>query len=288
MLSNGHIIFSTTNNATLGGLSFGADDLVDYDPIADTATLYFDGGALFSATDEDIDAVHVLSNGHIILSTRDDATLGGLSFGDDDLVDYDPIADTATLYFDGGALFSATTEDVDAVYISGGNNTGEAAGDTYNSIENLTGSAFADTLTGDSNANTLDGGAGADTLDGGAGNDILVWDSADTTIDGGSGTDTLRVASGDIDLTAFAGTIQGIEQIDLEAAASANNLTLTVSDVLDMSDTDILTVDGDTGDSIDAGTGWTDGGVIGAYHVYTQGLATLNVDTDMTVNLDIV
>ena len=60
-----------------------------------------------------------------------------------------------------------------------------------------------------------------------------------------------------------------------------------MSDVLDMSDTDILTVDGDTGDSIDAGTGWTDGGIAGAYHVYTQGLATLNLDTDMTVNADI-
>ena len=51
-----------------------------------------------------------------------------------------------------------------------------------------------------------------------------------------------------------------------------------------MSDTNTLTVDGDASDSIDAGTGWTDGGIVGAYHVYTQGAATLNVDTDMTVN----
>ncbi len=70
--------------------------------------------------------------------------------------------------------------------------------------------------------------------------------------------------------------------------AGANAVTLTASDVLDMSDTDILTIDGDTGDSINAGTGWTDGGVVGAYHVYTQGLATLNLDTDMTVNANIL
>ncbi len=145
-----------------------------------------------------------------------------------------------------------------------------------------------DILYGGAGNDTLDGGDQADTLDGGTGNDILSWDSADTAIDGGSGTDTLRVAGGDVDLIAFAGTIQGIEQIDLEADAGANNLTLTMSDVLNMSDTDILTVDGDTGDSINAGTGWTDGGVAGGYHVYTQGLATLNVDTDVTVNLDIV
>ncbi len=57
--------------------------------------------------------------------------------------------------------------------------------------------------------------------------------------------------------------------------------------MLSLSDTDILTVLGDAGDSIDAGTGWTDGGIVGGFHVYTQGLATLNLDTDLSVNLDI-
>ena len=73
----------------------------------------------------------------------------------------------------------------------------------------------------------------------------------------------------------------------MEADAGANILTLTMNDVLDASDTDILTVDGDAGDSVEAGTGWTDGGVVGAYHDYTQGSATLNVDIEMTVNVDI-
>ena len=117
VLANGVIILSTTGNATLGGLSFGDDDLVAYDPSTDTATLYFDGGANFSNGNEDIDAVHILDDGRIILSTTGNARLGGLNFGDDDLVAYDPVTKTASLYFDGGNLFSNTNEDIDGVYI---------------------------------------------------------------------------------------------------------------------------------------------------------------------------
>ncbi len=57
-------------------------------------------------------------------------------------------------------------------------NTGDAAGDTYNSIENLTGSAFADGLYGDSANNTIAGGLGSDSLLGAAGFDAFVFDTA--------------------------------------------------------------------------------------------------------------
>jgi Ca2+-binding RTX toxin-like protein len=54
-------------------------------------------------------------------------------------------------------------------------NTGDAAGDTYFQLENLTGSGFDDTLIGNAGANTLTGRAGNDTLVGGAGNDTAVF-----------------------------------------------------------------------------------------------------------------
>ena len=47
--------------------------------------------------------------------------------------------------------------------------------DELTSIENLRGSAHADTLTGNGEANVLEGGGGADTLTGGGGADIFVF-----------------------------------------------------------------------------------------------------------------
>ncbi len=158
---------------------------------------------------------------------------------------------------------------------------GDAGDDT------LDGGSGDDTLDGGSGNDTLDGGGGSDILSGGLGDDILVWDSIDLAIDGGTGNDTLRVDSGDADLTAFGGAIGGIEVIDLESDAGANTVTLDAQDVLDMSDTNTVTITGDAGDSVEAGTGWTDGGISGGFHSYTQGLATLLVDSDVTVNGDI-
>ena len=61
------------------------------------------------------------------------------------------------------------------------NTGGHAAGDMLTSIENVTGSAFADELWGNADNNALSGGLSNDVLVGGAGADVL---------DGGAGSDT--------------------------------------------------------------------------------------------------
>lgn len=109
------IILSTTGGATLGGLTFQDEDLVEYNLLTDTATLFFDGTTLLGSS-ADIDAVFIRSNGNIVLSTSSTATLGGLTFGDEDLAEYNPATDTATLFFDGIALFGGS-EDIDAVHL---------------------------------------------------------------------------------------------------------------------------------------------------------------------------
>jgi Ca2+-binding RTX toxin-like protein len=69
---------------------------------------------------------------------------------------------------------------------------GHAEGDTFNSVENLIGSAFNDVLTGSGANNTLNGGAGNDTLSGGNGNDTLLGGAGNDTLVGGAGADVLN------------------------------------------------------------------------------------------------
>jgi Ca2+-binding RTX toxin-like protein len=74
--------------------------------------------------------------------------------------------------------------------------SGDAAGDTLISIENLTGGSGADTLSGTSAANVLDGGGGADLLTGRGGNDIYYVDSPDDVVVelAGQGNDEIRTS----------------------------------------------------------------------------------------------
>ena len=58
-------------------------------------------------------------------------------------------------------------------------NTGDAAGDEYNGIENLLGGGGGDLLGGDDGDNELTGGQGNDTLLGGEGDDSYVWNVSD-------------------------------------------------------------------------------------------------------------
>ncbi|MBI2254724.1 MAG: hypothetical protein HYU58_08910 [Proteobacteria bacterium] len=111
-----------------------------------------------------------------------------------------------------------------------GVNTGEAAGDSYAEIENLTGSRFNDTLTGDDGANRIDGGLGVDTLTGGDGNDVYVVDNTGDVVveEAGKGTDTVE-ASISYSIATLADieniTLTGRFNIDATGNAGANTLT---------------------------------------------------------------
>jgi cysteine-rich repeat protein len=109
---------STDGNAALGSppLAFGRDAVIELRTRQGAATVFFDERNFPNA--ENIDAVHALANGLIVLSTAAEATLGDppLTFQDGDLVAYDPIGDTATIVFAEAAHFS-DNQDIDAVFL---------------------------------------------------------------------------------------------------------------------------------------------------------------------------
>ena len=73
---------------------------------------------------------------------------------------------------------------------------GDANGDTLISIENLTGSEFADVLTGDNGDNALVGLGGNDTFTGNGGNDVIDGGDGIDIISGGNGRDRLTGGAG--------------------------------------------------------------------------------------------
>ncbi|MET0528777.1 MAG: calcium-binding protein, partial [Microvirga sp.] len=83
------------------------------------------------------------------------------------------------------ANYTTATAGVFASLANSSLNTGDAAGDTYISIEQLRGSRHDDLLIGDAFANLLHGGDGSDTLEGGDGGDVL---------SGGNGVDVASYA----------------------------------------------------------------------------------------------
>ncbi|MEQ1952974.1 calcium-binding protein [Mesorhizobium sp. CN2-181] len=92
------------------------------------------------------------------------------------------------------ASYVVASSAVKVSLISPATNTGDAAGDTFSSIENLTGSNFADTLTGNALNNRISGGAGNDTITGGDGNDTLIGGVGADKLIGGTGNDVASYA----------------------------------------------------------------------------------------------
>jgi serralysin len=122
-----------------------------------------------------------------------DTLLGGL---DNDTLKGGGGADV----LDGGSgVDTASYAFSDAVSVNLGTGVGlfgDAAGDSYVSIENVSGSANGDTLTGDGNANTLSGNGGDDYLLGGGDVDTLNGDDDNDTLEGGFFTDTVSGGNG--------------------------------------------------------------------------------------------
>ena len=81
------------------------------------------------------------------------------------------------------AYYASSATAVTVNLLNGTATGGDAEGDTLDSIEYLSGSAFDDTLTGNAGNNVLSGRAGADALDGGEGIDTASYAGSDSRVD---------------------------------------------------------------------------------------------------------
>mgnify|MGYP000583776693 FL=1 len=93
-------------------------------------------------------------------------------------------------------FYSDASAGITANFIDQSLNTGEAAGDTYNSIESITGSNFDDVITSGGDNNDLVGLGGNDVLNGAGGRDRLFGGAGDDRLLGGLGNDDLHGQGG--------------------------------------------------------------------------------------------
>ena len=160
-----------------------------------------DSGDNFFATGDGSDTIDGGDGADRIFTYGGDDTLRG---GDgDDTLDGGYGADV----IEGGSgndriVFDSTNIGVELDLEQGTGTLGNAAGDTYTSIENVTGTNQADTIKGSDADNELEGRDGDDVLYGGQGADTLLGGAGDDTLEGGAGVDSLVGGEGE-DIVSF-------------------------------------------------------------------------------------
>jgi hypothetical protein len=178
VLADGSLIVSTVGAASVPGpngttLSAAAEDLLQFRPTAlgdntaGTWSLYFDGSDVgLTLASENIDAVSVLSDGRLVISTTGSVAVTGVSSGvKEDLLAFRPTtlgantAGTWAMYFDGSDVgLSGTSENVDAANVASDGTIHLSTNGPF-SVPGLSGRAsdvfaFRPTSTGDQTAGT--------------------------------------------------------------------------------------------------------------------------------------
>jgi hypothetical protein len=137
VLDSDSILLTFNTSIALGGQTFAPTDIVRFDATVlgdatvGTFSLYFNGIDVgLDVSSDNLDALDVLSDGRILVSTTGDPTVPGLSSpADEDILAFTPSSLGATtsgswaMYFEGSDVaLGATSEDIDAVDVHGNGN----------------------------------------------------------------------------------------------------------------------------------------------------------------------
>ncbi len=129
-LDDGDLLLSFTNAGSVDGITFDDSDILRFTPTqlgavtAGSFSMWFDGSDVaMTRNGEDIDGLHVLADGTVLLSTTGGCRVSGLRSNDEDIIAFSPSSLGATTsgsfsaYFDGSdvGLSTSSSEDLDAL-----------------------------------------------------------------------------------------------------------------------------------------------------------------------------
>ena len=114
------VYLSIENPRTLPGVGLVDDsDIVLYDPNLGMFSMFFDGSDFgLDAGSEDVDAISFTSSGDLVISTTGNYVVPGASGSDADLILFDDVAGTFSIFFDGSdESMTTNNEDVNGLSI---------------------------------------------------------------------------------------------------------------------------------------------------------------------------
>ncbi len=136
------------------------------------------------------------------------------------------------------------------LYLNAGR-IGDAAGDTFVSIENVIGTNFNDFVVGDAFANRIEGGGDNDVIQAAGGDDVIVGGLGNDGLTGGSGLDTFIYATGDgaDRIFDFAAGVGAGDVLDLSTGAAFDTFEEVLAATSDVNGAAVI--DFGNGDSIE-------------------------------------
>ncbi len=97
-MNGGNVLLSFSKPAILSGTAYEDADIVSWN--GSTFTTYWDGSAHAVPEALDLDGLHLLSNGNLLLSFDSAGAISGVFFRDEDVLEHNPLTDSWELVYD--------------------------------------------------------------------------------------------------------------------------------------------------------------------------------------------